>query len=142
MKVDQILRAKGVEVFSVQTTDSIDKAISVLSDKNIGVVIVKDSSGKISGILSERDIVRHLGVRGAAALTMNVSECMTPDPITCGLETTVDELMGLMTAKRIRHLPVVTDDTVVGVISIGDVVKRKIGEAEQEAEALKEYIAS
>ena len=142
MKVDQILRAKGVEVFSVQTTDSIDKAISVLSDKNIGVVIVKDSSGKISGILSERDIVRHLGVRGAAALTMNVSECMTPDPITCGLETTVDELMGLMTAKRIRHLPVVNDDTVVGVISIGDVVKRKIGEAEQEAEALKEYIAS
>ncbi len=142
MKVDQILRAKGVEVFSVQTTDGIDKAISVLSDKNIGVVIVKGDSGKISGILSERDIVRHLGMRGAAALTMNVSECMTPDPITCGLETTVDELMGLMTMKRIRHLPVMNGDTVVGVISIGDVVKRKIGEAEQEAEALKEYIAS
>jgi CBS domain-containing protein len=142
MKVEHILQAKGTEVFSVRPTDGISDAISVLSEKNIGVVIVKDNSGKISGILSERDIVRHLGARGADALTMCVSDCMTPAPITCGLEATVDELMGQMTAKRIRHIPVVNDGAVVGVVSIGDVVKRKIGEAEQEAQALKEYIAS
>lgn len=142
MKVEQILQSKGADVFSVQDTDTINKAVAVLNEKNIGAVVVQDASQKVAGILSERDVVRHLGVRGAEALSMRVSECMTPDPFTCGTETTVDELMSRMTEKRIRHMPVVNGDKLVGVVSIGDVVKRKINQAEEEAKALKDYIAS
>ena len=92
--------------------------------------------------LSERDVVRRLGEKGKDALSMRVTDCMTPKPYTCPPETTLDEVMALMTQKRIRHLPVRDGDKLVGVISIGDVVKRKIEQAEQEAAALKEYIAS
>jgi len=142
MKAEHILQAKGAAVFSVQAADTISKAISVLNDKNIGAVIVQDASEKVVGILSERDIVRHMGARGAEVLTMKVSECMTPDPITCAADVSVDELMAKMTEKRVRHLPVTQDKKIVGVVSIGDVVKRKIEQAEQEAQALKDYIAS
>lgn len=142
MKVENILQSKGVDVFSVRPDDKIKQAVSVLNDKNIGAVIVKDASQNVVGILSERDIVRHMGVRGADALSMDVSECMTPDPITCGPEATVDEVMGLMTQRRIRHMPIVDGNGLIGVISIGDVVKRKINEAEQEAAALRDYISS
>ena len=142
MKAEHILQAKGATVFSVLASDKISDAISMLNEKNIGAVIVKDSTEKVVGILSERDIVRHMGARGAGVLDMNVSDCMTPNPFTCAADATVDELMAKMTDKRIRHLPVTQDDKIVGVVSIGDVVKRKIQQAEQEAQALKEYIAS
>ena len=141
MKVENILQAKGVDVFSVRPEDKIAQAVSVLNDKNIGAVIVRDGAQNVVGILSERDIVRKMGAHGGDALSMSVSDCMTPDPITCGPEATVDEVMGLMTQRRIRHMPIVDGNGLVGVISIGDVVKRKIDEAEQEAQALKEYIA-
>ena len=141
MKVEQILQSKGADVFSVQDTDTINKAVAVLNEKNIGAVVVQDASQKVAGILSERDVVRHLGARGPEALAMRVSECMTPNPFTCGTETTVDELMARMTEKRIRHMPVVNEGALVGVVSIGDVVKRKINQAEEEAKALKDYIA-
>jgi len=142
MKVEQILQSKGVEVFAVKPDDLIADAISMLSEKNIGAVIVKDDAEKVVGILSERDVVRRLGEKGKEALSLRVSDCMTPKPFTCPPSTTLDEVMGLMTQKRIRHLPVRDGDKLVGVISIGDVVKRKIEQAEQEAAALKEYIAS
>lgn len=142
MKVEQILQSKGGDVFSVQDTDTINKAVAVLNEKNIGAVVVQDASQKVAGILSERDVVRRLGERGPEVLEMRVSECMTPDPFTCGAETTVDELMAKMTEKRIRHMPVVNDGALIGVVSIGDVVKRKINQAEEEAKALKEYISS
>ena len=142
MKVEQILQSKGGDVFSVQDTDTINKAVAVLNEKNIGAVVVQDASQKVVGILSERDVVRRLGERGPEVLEMCVSECMTPDPFTCGAETTVDELMAKMTEKRIRHMPVVNDGALIGVVSIGDVVKRKINQAEEEAKALKEYISS
>ena len=141
MKVEHILQSKGADVFSVQDTDTINKAVSLLNEKNIGAVVVQDASQKVAGILSERDVVRHLGSRGPEALAMRVSECMTPNPYTCDMETTVDELMSRMTEKRIRHMPVVNGDALVGVVSIGDVVKRKINQAEEEAKALKDYIA-
>ena len=142
MKVEQILQSKGADIFSVKPDDTIAQAVSVLNEKNIGAVIVRDGSGEVVGILSERDIVRRLGTQGPDALTMAVSECMTKDVYTCAADASVDELMAKMTQKRIRHLPVTHDGKVVGVVSIGDVVKRKIEEAEQEAAALKEYIAS
>lgn len=142
MKVEQILRLKGVDVFAVHPDDSIAKAVSVLNDKNIGAVIVRDKAGEVVGILSERDVVRRLGQNGAEAMAMRVSDCMTSNPFTCTPEESVDELMAKMTEKRIRHLPVTDGGRIVGVVSIGDVVKRKIEETEKEAAALKEYISS
>lgn len=142
MKVEQILQAKGADIFAVGPDDKITDAVSLLNDKNIGAVIVRGGKGDVVGILSERDIVRRLGERGADALNMKVSDCMTSNVFTCSVDASVDELMAKMTEKRIRHLPVTKDNQIVGVVSIGDVVKRKIEQAEQEAAALKEYIAT
>lgn len=141
MKVEQILADKGGAVFAVVDTDAIADAVSVLNDKNIGAVVVRNEKGGVVGILSERDIVRGLGKNGGDALGLKVRDCMTPDPFTCCPDDTVDTLMGQMTDKRIRHLPVIRDGDLIGVVSIGDVVKRKIEETEQEARVLKEYIA-
>ena len=142
MKVEQIIQAKGADVYAVFESDKISDAVKLLNEKNIGAVIVKNASGLISGILSERDIVRRLGEKGGDALNMPVGDCMTPDPISCSPDSTIEELMEQMTTRRIRHLPVLNSGSLVGVVSIGDVVKRKIELAEQEAQALKDYIAS
>ena len=142
MKVEQILQSKGTEVFAVREDDVINDAVALLNDKNIGAVVVRGGNDDVVGILSERDIVRRLGAKGVDALTMRVKDCMTPEPFTCSPDASVDDLMAQMTEKRVRHLPVTADGKVLGVVSIGDVVKRKIEQAEQEAEALKEYIAS
>lgn len=142
MKVEKILGAKGADVYCVSPTSTVSEAVDLLGDKNIGAVIVKGEGGRVTGILSERDVVRTIRSRGAAVLADPVSTCMTADPFTCSLETSVDALMAEMTEKRIRHMPVVKDGALVGLVSIGDVVKRKIQESEQEAAALKEYIAT
>ena len=142
MKVEQILQSKGAEVFTVNAGDTIANAVSLLNEKNIGAVVVKDHRGAIAGILSERDIVRMIGASGVDVMAMQVSDCMTPDPVTCSSDATLEELMEKMTNKRVRHLPIINGDNVVGLVSIGDVVKRKIDIAEQEAQALKEYIAT
>ena len=142
MKVEQILQSKGTEVFAVREDDVINDAVALLNDKNIGAVVVRGGNDDVVGILSERDIVRRLGAKGVDALTMRVKDCMTPEPFTCSPDASVDDLMAQMTEKRVRHLPVTADGKILGVVSIGDVVKRKIEQAEQEAEALKEYIAS
>lgn len=142
MKVADILKSKGGDVFSVAASDSVAEAVSVLNEHNIGAVIVTDAAGAISGIMSERDVVRKLGVKGTAVMSMPVSECMTPSPFTCSIDDTLDQLMEQMTQKRIRHLPVLDGGSITGVISIGDVVKWKIQLAEQEAKDLKDYIAA
>ena len=142
MKVEKILQSKGAEVFAVSPSSTIEEAVNLLGEKNIGAVVVKDGAGRPAGILSERDVVRMMREKGAAAMSASVAECMTPEPFTCGLEASVDELMTQMTEKRIRHMPVIEGDQLVGIVSIGDVVKRKIEETEQEAAALKEYISS
>lgn len=142
MKVEHILQSKGAAVFAVREIDAIADAVSVLNEKNIGAVIVRDGAGGVVGILSERDIVRRLGEGGAEVLSLSVGQCMTPEPYTCTPDTTLDDVMAQMTDKRIRHLPVTNDGKLVGVISIGDVVKRKIEQAEFEAKALKDYISS
>ncbi len=142
MKVSEILRSKGDAIYSVSPDQRISDAVSLLNEKNIGAVVVKDDAGKPVGILSERDIVRKLGKEGAGVLSVMVSLCMTPDPVTCGNEATLDEVLNLMTKRRIRHMPVVFESNLVGIVTIGDVVKRKIDLAEQEAASLREYIAS
>lgn len=141
MKVENVLQVKGREVFSIQAAATIAEAVAILSDKNIGAVMVKDGAAVV-GILSERDIVRHLKRDGAGALTQYVRSYMTPKPITCTPDHELDDVLALMTNRRIRHLPVMRDGVLVGMVSIGDVVKRKIELTEQEARALKEYISS
>lgn len=142
MKVVNILQSKGAEVFAVTDTDTVASAVAMLTDKNIGAVVVKDRDGAVAGILSERDIVRHLREKGAAVLAAPVGDCMTRTPHTCNPDDTVDDLMTMMTEKRVRHLPVVNAGKLLGLVSIGDVVKRKIDHIEREAAELKQYISS
>lgn len=142
MKVEHILQSKGADVYAVTGETSVKDAIDLLGDKNIGAVVVKDANGAVSGIFSERDVVRRLRSEGASVLARPVAECMTKNPFTCTRDTTLDELMAVMTKRRIRHMPVVNQGKLVGIVSIGDVVKRKIDDIEREAAALKEYIAS
>lgn len=142
MKVEEILNSKGTEIFSVSSDATVSAAVDVLGEKNIGAVIVNNPSGNVCGIFSERDVVRRLRTQGADLLQKPVSSCMTPNPFTCEKGTTLDALLATMTEKRIRHMPVVENGALVGVVSIGDIVKRKIETAEREAETLREYISS
>ncbi len=142
MKVINILQSKGAEVFAVSEADTVGNAVALLNDKNIGAVVVKDKAGAVSGILSERDIVRRLKSHGPALMTAPVGDCMTARPHTCRPDDSVDDLMTMMTQKRVRHLPVVHDGKLLGLVSIGDVVKRKIEDIEREAAELKHYISS
>jgi CBS domain-containing protein len=142
MQVEAILRSKGTTVYTVPTNASVADAVGMLNRYNIGAVIVVDAEGEVAGIISERDIVRLLGRDPTGALKRPVSECMTTNVITVGRDTTVAALMEQMTRFRIRHIPIVEQGVLVGIVSIGDVVKRKIQEAEEEALALREYIAT
>jgi CBS domain-containing protein len=142
MKVENILQSKGMTVHTVSTHAPISEAVRILNEHRIGAVVVLADNGAVAGILSERDIVRHLGDDPARLLNRAVREIMTSEVITCGQDTAVAELMEQMTKFRIRHIPVVDGGELVGIVSIGDVVKRKIEETEQEALALREYIAS
>lgn len=142
MKVAQILADKGNSVVTVRSEGRVGDAVNLLNAHNIGAVIVIGSDGAIAGVLSERDVVRRLSSDGVEAVNLPIKACMTPNPYTCGAGASLDEIMGVMTEKRIRHLPVVEGGRLMGVISIGDVVKRKIETVEKEAAALKDYIAS
>lgn len=142
MQVDNILQSKGMTVYTVRAHAPISEAVRVLNEHRIGAVVVLAENGRVAGILSERDVVRHLGGDPAALLQRAVREVMTADVITCERRTDISELMERMTNHRIRHIPVVEAGELIGIVSIGDVVKRKIEEAEQEALALKEYISS
>lgn len=142
MQIDNILQSKGPVVYTVPSTASVAEAVRTLNERRIGAVVVVDGAGAVAGILSERDIVRHLSDDPQKLLAAPVSSIMTKTVITCTRETSVSQLMEQMTRYRIRHIPIVDGASLVGIVSIGDVVKRKIEEAEQEAAALKEYIAS
>ena len=130
MKVAQILGSKGHTVVTSPTTASIAEVAKALSTQGIGVVVATDDQGAIAGIVSERDIVRGLADSGAGLLAMSVAELMTRAVVTCDLEASVDDVMELMTANGIRHLPVVRDDFLVGVISIVDVVRALLAREE------------
>ena len=141
MQVENILQSKGRAVHTVSADTMLAAAVEMLTQRRIGAVVVMDGK-KVAGILSERDVVRHLGQDWASLASRPVSDVMTKAVVTTGRYATVAEVMEQMTERRIRHLPVVESGELVGIISIGDVVKRKIEETEQEATALKEYIAS
>jgi CBS domain-containing protein len=139
MTVRAILDAKGHNVLNVEPDAKLSAAIKLLSERRIGAVLVM-SQGRIEGILSERDIVRVLGERGAGVMDEPVSAVMTRKVVSCREKDTVSEIMEMMTNGKFRHLPVVEDGKVAGLISIGDVVKWRVGEYEREQEALRDYI--
>ncbi len=141
MNVRNILAQKGDFVHTVKIDKKINDAIEVLNSFNIGVVVIVDDNNKIKGILSERDIIRKMEDHSASIYVAPVKECMTPDPFTCTKDASIDEVMNIMNKYKVRHLPVVEDDRLVGLVSIGDIVKRKIEQAEKEAAALRDYIA-
>jgi CBS domain-containing protein len=139
MTVRAILDSKGHQIQSVEPDVKLAAAINILSERKIGAVLVM-SKGQVEGILSERDIVRVLGERGAAVLEEPVSAVMTRKVISCKQSDTVSSIMETMTSEKFRHLPVIEEGRVVGLISIGDVVKWRVREYEMEQEALREYI--
>jgi CBS domain-containing protein len=139
MTVRAILDSKGHQIQSVEPDVRLAAAIQILGERKIGAVLVT-SNGRIEGILSERDIVRVLGERGAAVLDEPVSAVMTRKVISCKQSDTVSAIMEMMTLGKFRHLPVLEGDRVVGLISIGDIVKWRVREYETEQEALRDYI--
>jgi CBS domain-containing protein len=139
MTVRSILDSKGHQVLSVEPDAKLAAAVKILGEKKIGAVLVT-SQGRMEGILSERDIVRALAERGAEVLEEPVSGVMTRKVVSCRQSDTVAGLMEMMTLGKFRHLPVVEDGKVVGLISIGDIVKRRVQEYETEQEALQNYI--
>ena len=142
MYVDAILQQKGHEVVSVDPRETVADVAALLSRRAIGAVLVQDSTSAVIGIISERDIVRHIAASGAKCLAMLVPEIMTKGVISCGPRDTIHQIMSVMTERRIRHMPVMDDRRVVGVISIGDIVKYRISEIETESTALRDYIAT
>ncbi len=142
MTVARILADKGRDVTTITAAKTIAEAIDVLAKRRIGALVVVENGDRIVGIVSERDIVRAIAARGADALAEPLSGIMTRSVSTCSDGETIDSVMSQMTRGRFRHLPVAAGGRLTGIVSIGDVVKRKIEEAEHEAEVLKEYIAS
>lgn len=142
MYVHAILKHKGQDVVSAGPTDDVVETARLLNRHRIGAVVVRDADGHVAGILSERDIVRGIAESGAACLGLKVADLMTREVVSCRPDDSIDDIMALMTERRIRHLPVMEDGRLVGVISIGDVVKRRIAEIESEASSLREYIAT
>jgi len=140
MKVSEVLNRKGWG--SVVTDDSVDvaTAVRIMTDNHVGAVVVQDQQGGIAGIVTERDIMRNLGERGSALGELDVNHIMSRKPITADPEITVDEALGIMTQNRFRHLPIVRDSHLVGLVSIGDLVKTQLEEKASEAESLREYI--
>lgn len=141
MNVEQLLADKGHDVVSVQPHRTLGEVIRTLSERRIGAVVVMGADGKLVGILSERDIIRTLGESGAGALELPVSRAMTAKVVTCRSQTSVDELMEIMTSGRFRHVPVVENGRVTGLVSIGDVVKHRVAAIEAESRAMRDYIA-
>lgn len=141
MLVSQILRSKGDTVFTAAPTETIAAVAALLHSRRVGALIVLDSD-RVVGIVSERDVVRALAEGGAAALGQSVSGVMTRDVLFAEPAETVDSLLTRMTDRRIRHLPVCQKERLVGIVSIGDLVKSKISEVEAEADGLKAYIAA
>jgi len=142
MTVRSILDEKGRDVFTIGPDETLSAAVRLLAEKRIGAVVVLRPDGGIGGILSERDIVRALAEGGAGALTKPISAFMTSKVQVCREENTVNDVMEVMTRVRFRHLPVEKEGRLVGLVSIGDVVKRRIEDVEREAEDIKAYIAT
>ena len=140
MTVETILATKGTDVATIEPTATLEYAIGILAERRIGALVVLGADHRVIGLLSERDIVRALAKRGASVLTEPLARVMTRTKSTCTLSEPVDSIMEQMTAGESRHVPVVENERLVGILSIGDVVKHRVTEMERESEALHEYI--
>ncbi|MEM9634211.1 MAG: CBS domain-containing protein [Pseudomonadota bacterium] len=141
MTVAAILSGKGHETITARSDALLSEIAETLAKNKIGAVVVCAGDNSIQGIVSERDIVRVVGTQGASALSLPASSVMTKDVVTCSEENSVNEVMARMTQGRFRHMPVLKDGKLTGVISIGDVVKFKIAQVELEAEQMRSYIS-
>ena len=135
------MKAPADKLTTASPSTTLLDVVSKLASKRICAIVIVGARGEVSGIISERDLVRSLSELGPDCLKKPVSESMTRQVVTCQETDTLEELMSMMTARRFRHLPVVTDGALVGIISIGDVVKHHIAEVEMEATAMRDYIA-
>jgi CBS domain-containing protein len=142
MSVARILASKGRDVVTMQPHQTLRDVVDALAAKHIGALIIADPAGKMHGIVSERDVVRALAQHGANALDDPVSHYMTKNVITATEEDTVHDVVGKMSKGRFRHMPVVVDDRIVGIVSVGDAIKFRLAQMEEEQSALREYIAT
>ena len=140
MTVETILATKGTNVTTTEPTATVEYGIGILAERGIGALVVLGADNRVIGLLSERDIVRALAERGASVLTEPLARIMTRTKSTCTLSEPVDSIMEQMTAGKSRHVPVVENERLVGIVSIGDVVQHRLTEMERESEALHEYI--
>ena len=141
MNVETILGTKGRAVATIRPEDTVGAAVEALVSGNIGALVASEDGEHVDGIVSERDIVHALARHGDALLALTVAEVMTRSVVTCDPTESVAELMAEMTNRRIRHLPVVRDGRLCGIVSIGDVVKNRLDEIEYEARSLRSFIA-
>jgi CBS domain-containing protein len=142
MLIAHVLRDKGAVVYTLRAEATLEEAAGVLNEKKVGALVVIGDGGAIVGVLSERDIVREIARNGAKCLSEKVGAVMSRDVITADPTETIDEGLGRMTDRRCRHLPVVEGERLVGIISIGDLVKHRIAAVEAEAAAMQAYIAA
>ena len=140
MYVRDILSTKGGRVTTIKPDSKISATSKLLSQHRIGAVLVTDATDKIRGIISERDIVRGLAGHGGGVAELSVSDLMTRDVRSCGPGDTIADIMAIMTTHRIRHLPVLEDGKLMGIVSIGDVVKYRLDEAKHEVESMRDYV--
>ncbi len=141
MQVSVLLQTKGTEVVTVRPEATIAEVAIVMTEHRIGAVVVTGDGASIAGVLSERDIVRALARPDDATLAATAASLMTSEVVTCEPDTTVEELMSTMTDRRVRHIPVLVDGSLAGLVSIGDVVKHHIATLEHETKAMHDYIA-
>ena len=141
MFVSDILKHKGSSVVSLTSERPVAEALALMAQHRIGAVLVLDANGGIAGILSERDLVRAMHKHGRAVFDKRVTDLMTTPVVTCSPKDPVGAIEGMMTAQRFRHVPVVDEGRLIGIVSIGDVVKNRIEEAEAEVDALRRYIS-
>jgi len=141
MRIQDVLRVKGGQVYTIRPDATVTELLATLARRNVGALVVCAEDNSVAGIVSERDIARRLNDRGTSVLHAPVSSIMTTTVTTCSEQDGVEELMRLMTDRHIRHVPVTRDDQLIGLISIGDVVKHRIDELEYERKNLIGYIA-
>ena len=140
MQVDEIIRTKGSDVVTTTPEATVERVLHRLRSENIGALVVSESGKYPNGIISERDIVRALSAHGAEALQMKVEEVMTKRVQTCALDSKLQDVMATMTRKRFRQMPVISDGVLVGIVSIGDLVKHRLDELEMETRVLRDRV--
>ncbi len=141
MQVKDVLRAKGTDVATISPAATVTELVDALAERKVGAIVVTEADGALEGIVSERDVVRQLQRTGTALLQESVASIMTTDVVTCAPGDDVVAMMGLMTEKRFRHLPVIQDDELAGIVSIGDIVKARVEALTHERDQLQSYIA-